>query len=145
MNVRTRNPAAGTARTRTSGGDTLRTAYISAISARYGTTDVVTSSAARLTSGFAYGASVSRQNPGSSRSESSAIERVFSPTPEPRLKGVQDRSGAEVHASNCASRVNGSKEPYGDSRPDPVPGGHRPHGVMRGARSSLTQVLLRRP
>src|SRR4051794_41836129 len=67
MNVRIRNPAARIESAATSTGETSTRAYINPVSARYGTAEVATSMAPRRASGIAYGASVSRQNDGSSR------------------------------------------------------------------------------
>src|SRR4051812_30907984 len=62
MNVRTKNPAVGTAMMSVSSGETSNVTYIKAVSATYGSTDVATSSALRRGSGLAYGAKRSRQN-----------------------------------------------------------------------------------
>src|SRR3954467_11709899 len=83
MNVRTRKPAAGSASTSTSAADRSRTAYINAVTARYGSTEVATSAEARRVFGIAYGPKVSRQKDGA---KPSAIG--ISPISSPRVPGV---------------------------------------------------------
>ena len=60
MYVRRRKPAAGTASTRASQTETSSAKRIATSSARYGTTDVATSSRLRETRGCAYGARICR-------------------------------------------------------------------------------------
>src|SRR5215210_773559 len=57
MNVRSRKPAAGTASASVSQYETPRLRYITAVRAKYGTTEVARSSNARPRCGSAYGAS----------------------------------------------------------------------------------------
>src|SRR5947209_425143 len=70
MNVRSRNPAAGTASTRTRRIETSISTYIAAVSTRYGTTEVARSSKPSRRQGLAYGASRSRQKSGGSGARS---------------------------------------------------------------------------
>src|SRR3954467_13282595 len=83
MNVRTRKPAAGSASTSTSAVDTSRTAYINAVTARYGSTEVATSAAARRGAGGAQGPRGARQKDGAKPSAFG-----ISPISSPRVLGV---------------------------------------------------------
>jgi len=64
MKVRSVKPATGIASSSTSQSETWSSAYIAAVSSRYGSTDVARSSIPRLVEGWAYGAKRSRQKDG---------------------------------------------------------------------------------
>jgi len=66
MNVRSRKPAAGTTSRSDSSHDTCSASTIAAISTRYGTTDVATSTRLRASRGLAYASSAPRQERGES-------------------------------------------------------------------------------
>src|SRR3954449_7901594 len=87
MNVRTKNPAAGTAMMSVSSSETSSVTYIKAVSATYGSTDVATSSALRRGSGLAYGAKRSRQNAAPDLRSPVLITPSCTGTPLPTLNG----------------------------------------------------------
>src|SRR5437764_15059111 len=99
-NVRTRNPAAGTARIRARAVDTPSKRYIPTDSARYGTTEVASSSRLRPTRGAAYGASASFQNGpadgGDIGNSWSSGERCWRNAPADRRMAAADTSAAGI-------------------------------------------------
>src|SRR5436305_15164903 len=95
-NGRTRNPAAGTARIRARAVDTPSKRYIPTDSARYGTTEVASSSRVRPTRGFAYGARASFQN---GPTDGEDIENSWSWAERCSRNALADRRVASAYTS----------------------------------------------